>query len=224
MKDFVFSSNQVVDYSADNNDEGLTGRWNVNSFQNGEQATVYGAEFTWQQNLEFLPGILGNLGTYVNYSYSQSIADVGRTVNERYTHGLAELFEFVGGNVDPDYKYITPLEGQRPHIVNAGLDFTKGDFFTQITYQWSAAAISSYGSNDQTLVSVGNVYYDQFNGATKDLSFTARYWLSENFQVWFDASNILNNLERDYYYEPDLYPYTSELNGREITLGLRYRL
>jgi len=224
MRDFVFSSNQVVDYSADNNDEGLTGRWNVNSFQNGEQATVYGAEFTWQQNLEFLPGILSNLGTYVNYSYSQSIADVGRTVNERYTHGLAELYEFVGADVDPDYKYITPLEGQRPHIVNAGLDFTKDDFFTQITYQWTAAAISSYGSNDQTLVSVGNVYYDQFNGATKDLSFTARYWLSENFQVWFDASNILNSLERDYYYEPDLYPYTSELNGREITLGLRYRL
>jgi TonB-dependent receptor len=224
MKDFVFSSNQVVDFSADNNDEGLTGRWNVNSFRNGEQATVYGAEFTWQQNLEFLPGILSNLGTYVNYSYSQSIADVGRTVNERYTHGLAELLEFVGRNVNPDYKYVTPLEGQRPHIVNAGLDFTKGDFFTQITYQWSAPSISSYGSNDQTLVSVGNVYYDQFNGETKDLSFTARYWLSNNFQIWFDASNILNSLERDYYYKPELYPYTSELNGREITLGLRYRL
>ena len=224
MKDFVFSSNRVVDYSADNNDEGLMGRWNVNSFLNGEQATVYGAEFTWQQNLEFLPGFLSNLGTYVNYSYSQSIADVGRTTNERYTHGLAELFEFVGRDVDPDYKYITPLEGQRPHIFNAGLDYTQGDFFTQITYQWSAPAISSYGSNDQTLVSVGNVYYDQFNGASRDLSFTARYWLSDNFQVWFDASNILNDLERDYFYKPDLYPYTSELNGREVTLGLRYRL
>ncbi|WP_350202981.1 TonB-dependent receptor [Gracilimonas sp.] len=224
MKDFVFSSNQVVDYSADNNDEGLTGRWNVNSFSNGDQATVYGAEFTWQQNLEFLPGFLSNLGTYVNYSYSQSIADVGRTVNERYTHGIADFLEFVGKDVDPDYKYITPLEGQRPHIFNAGLDYTQGEFFTQITYQWSAAAISSYGSNAQDLVSVGNVYYDQFNGATRDLSFTARYWISENFQVWLDASNILNDLERDYFYKPDLYPYTTELNGREITLGLRYRL
>lgn len=224
MKDFVFSSNEVVDYSADNNDEGLTGRWNVNSFKNGEEATVYGAEITWQQNLEFLPGIFSNLGTYVNYSYAQSIADVGRTVNERYTHGIADFLEFVGRDVDPDYKYITPLEGQRPHIINAGLDFTKGDFFTQITYQWSAPSISSYGSNEQTLVSVGNVYYDQFNGASRDLSFTARYWLSNNFQVWIDASNILNDLERDYFYDPDLYPYTSELNGREITMGLRYRL
>lgn len=224
MRDFVFSSNRVVDFSADNNDEGLMGRWNVNSFSNGEKATVYGAEFTWQQNLEFLPGILSHLGTYVNYSYSQSIADVGRSNNETEIHGLARMLEFFGRDVDSDYKYVTPLEGQRPHIVNAGLDFTKGDFFTQITYQWSATSISSYGSNSQDLVSVGNVFYDQFNSATQDLSFTARYWLSKNFQIWFDASNILNSMERDYYYKESLYPYTTELSGREITLGLRYRL
>lgn len=227
MKDFVFSSNEVVDYSAGNNDEGLTGRWNVNSFKNGEQATVYGAEFTWQQNLEFLPGILSNLGTYVNYSYAQSIADVGRNTGEQETHGIAQFLEFLGRDVDPDYLNVTPLEGQRPHIVNAGLDFTKGDFFTQVSFQWSAPSISSYGSNDRTLVASptpGDVYFDLYNDASRDLSLTARYWINDNFQVWFDASNILNYKEINYYYDADYYPYTTELSGREVTLGLRYRL
>lgn len=226
MKDFVFSSSEVVDYSAENNDEGLNGRWEVNSFKNGEQATVYGAEFTWQQNLEFLPGLLGNLGTYVNYSYSQSIADLGRT-GEQSTHGLADLMELLGREVDPDYKFVTPLEGQRPHIVNAGLDFTKGGFFTQVSFQWAAHSISSYGSNEQVLVASPTprpVYYDQFNDSATDLSFTARYWISSNFQIWFDASNILNDREENYFYNSNYYPYTTELNGREITLGLRYRL
>lgn len=225
MKDFVFSSNEVVDYSAANNDDGLTGRWNVNSFKNGEEATVYGAEFTWQQNLEFLPGFLSNLGTYFNYSYSQSIADVGRS-NEQSTHGIANFLEFIGQDVDEDYKYVTPLEGQRPHIINGGLDFTKGDFFTQVSYQWVAPSISSYAGEKSLVASPRprDVYFDQYNDAARDLSLTIRYWINDNFQFWFDASNILNQREENYYYKDNYYPYTTELQGREITLGIRYRL
>tara|TARA_R100000908_G_C3757102_1_gene151988 strand:- start:9148 stop:12054 length:2907 start_codon:yes stop_codon:yes gene_type:complete len=225
MKDFVFSSNEVVDYSAANNDEGLTGRWNVNSFKNGEEATVYGAEFTWQQNLEFLPGFLSNLGTYVNYSYSQSIADLGRT-DEQSTHGIADFLELIGQDVDNSYKYVTPLEGQRPHIVNAGLDFTKGDFFTQISYQWVAPSISAYAGVKTEVASptYRRVYFDQYNDGAQDFSLTVRYWINPNFQFWFDASNILNQREENYYYNANYYPYTTELQGREVTLGIRYRL
>lgn len=225
MKDFVFSYTERIQESEDNPDAEFAG-WQRSGYRNGEQATVYGAEFTWQQNLEFLPGIFSNLGTYVNYSYSQSIADLGRT-NEQETHGIALLLEKLGRDVDPDYKYVTPLSGQRPHIVNAGLDFTKGDFFTQISYQWTAEAISSYGSNDRDLIAsprAQDVYFDQYSGVSKDLSFTARYWIGENFQVWLDASNILNFKERNYFYNADYYPYSSRLSGREITLGLRFRL
>ncbi|MEX2603150.1 MAG: TonB-dependent receptor [Gracilimonas sp.] len=231
MKDFVFSYSEPVNYPLDN-ELGLSpGRYMVSGFRNGEQATVYGAEFMWQQNLEFLPGILGNLGTYVNYSYAQSIADVGRGLDEQSTHGLAHLFELVGldGQFDnfQDYKNITPLEGQRPHVVNAGLDFSKGEFFTQVSYQWAAPSISSYGSNAKTLIASPreqSVYFDQFNGARQNLSLTARYWISDHFQVWFDASNILNHKEVSYFYDEDYYPYSTDLSGREITLGLRYQL
>lgn len=230
MKDFVFSFTETIRTDAGDEEAEFEG-WRRSGFRNGEQATVYGAEFMWQQNLEFLPGILGNLGTYVNYSYAQSIADVGRGLDEQSTHGLAHLFELVGldGQFDnfQDYKNITPLEGQRPHVVNAGLDFSKGDFFTQLSYQWAAPSISSYGSNDKNLIASPTpraVYFDQYNGARQNVSLTARYWVSDHFQVWFDASNILNHKEINYYYDSDYYPYSTELSGREITLGLRYQL
>ncbi|WP_221930350.1 TonB-dependent receptor [Gracilimonas mengyeensis] len=224
MKDFVFSSTEIVDYTGDN-EEGLTGRWTVDGFKNGEEAKVYGAEISWQQKLEFLPGRLGNLATYSNYSYAQSIADVGRQ-EEQSTHGLAEFKELLGMKVDPEYKYVTPLEGQRPHVINAGLEYSEGDFFAQVSYQWAANALSSY-AGEQTAIALPQpeeVYLDQYNDAAQDLSLTVRYWINSSFQIWFDASNILNNKEFNYYYDADYYPYTTELDGREITLGLRYRL
>lgn len=230
MKDFVFSYTEVIRADANDPETEFDG-WRRSGYRNGEKATVYGAEIMWQQNLEFLPGIFSHLGTYVNYSYAQSIADVGRGLDEQETHGLAHMFEFLGLDSQfdnfQDYKYITPLEGQRPHVINGGLDFSKGDFFSQISYQWAAPSISSYGSNEKTLIASPTpraVYFDQYNGARQNLSFTARYWISDNFQVWLDAANILNHKEINYYYDEDYYPYSTELSGREITLGLRYRL
>ena len=228
MKDFVFAYTERIQGNENEEDAEFVG-WRRSGYRNGEQATVYGAEFTWQQNLDFLPGFLSNLGTYFNYSYAQSIADLGRT-EENTIHGLARLFETLGmeGVVDDfqDYKYVTPLSGQRPHVINAGLDYRQNNFDAQISLQWAAPSISSYGSNDRQWIALTNQpeYFDEYNDAARDVSFTLRYWLSSNFQVWFDASNILNYKEVNYYFDREYYPSTTELRGREFTFGLRYRL
>lgn len=230
MEDFVFAFSERIQGDANDEEAEFVG-WTRSGYRNGEEATVYGAEFTWQQNLEFLPGFLSNLGTYFNYSYAQSIADLGRNNDyERTIHGLARAIEFIGLDDSfedfEEYKYVTPLSGQRPHVINAGLDYKQGDFSSQISYQWAAPSISSYGSSDrQWIASTGQpVYFDQYNDAAQNLSFTLRYWVSSNFQLWFDASNILNQREVNYYYDRDFYPSTTQLRGREISIGLRYRL
>ncbi|MEX2364309.1 MAG: TonB-dependent receptor, partial [Balneolaceae bacterium] len=224
MEDFVFSYSERITGDESEDDAEFVG-WRRSGYRNGDRATVYGVEFTWQQNLEFLPGFLSNLGTYFNYSYAQSIADLGRG-RERTEHGLAKLLEALGRDVSEDYKYVTPLSGQRPHVINAGLDYQQGDFSSQISYQWAAPSISSYGSNDRQWIALTNqpVYFDQYNDAAQELSFTARYWLSSNFQVWIDISNILNQTEVNYYYDREYYPSTTRLRGRELSAGIRYRL
>ncbi len=44
--------------------------------QNGPTAKLYGFEVAWQQNLTFLPGLLGGLGLNANYTYTKSEANL----------------------------------------------------------------------------------------------------------------------------------------------------
>ena len=231
MEDFVFSFTERIGEDEDQNgDNGEFAGWERTSYRNGEEATVYGVELAWQQQLNFLPWYFNNLGIYANYSYTQSIADLDRDVDgdvlQNHTHGLARLMNFLGRDVDPSYDQITPLEGQRPHVVNIGLDYTHGNFFTQVSYQWAAPSISSYGDG-QFAPEVRRdyrVYFDQYNDAASDLSMTVRYNLTENFQIWTDASNILNQRTMNYFFDRNYYPDTASLSGRRVTAGLRYNL
>jgi TonB-dependent receptor len=181
--------------------EGSYALWHRTTFQNGEEATVYGLEVTWQQNLEFLPGFLGNIGIYTNYSYAFSEADVdrpGQTVR---------------------------LVGQRPHVVNVGLDYTHGGFSGQVSYAWGAPSISSYGRLEFAPTLYGDskrVYMDSYRDAANNLSMTMRYRLTSAFRLWADASNILNHRSINYAYNRDVYPNIQTLSGRTVSMGLQY--
>jgi TonB-dependent receptor len=228
MQDFVYSFTDRIPEGQDNPDAEFAG-WQLTTFLNGQEAAVYGVEIAWQQRFNFLPGLLRNTGIYANYSYAQSIADLDRTVEE-HTHGLARLLQFMGRDVSDDYKYVTPLAGQRPHVVNVGLEYNSRKFNSQLSYQWAAPSIASYGSLRILPPGVGKdrvpnrVQFDQYNDAANDLSFTTRYWITRNFQIWANGNNLLNHRSINYFFDREMYPYTSYLSGRRVTLGLRYRL
>jgi TonB-dependent receptor len=50
--------------------------WFVDQPVNGGSAEIYGAELNWQQQFGFLPGFLGGLGVFANYTYTTSQADL----------------------------------------------------------------------------------------------------------------------------------------------------
>lgn len=228
MQDFVYSFTDRIPEDESNQDAEFAG-WQLTTFLNGQEAAVYGLEVAWQQRFNFLPGRLRNLGIYANYSYAQSIADLDRDVEE-HTHGIAQILEFLGRDVSDSYKYVTPLAGQRPHVVNIGLEYNSRSFSSQLSYQWAAPSISSYGTLRILSPGVGanrtpnRVQFDQYNDAANDVSFTTRYWVTRNFQIWANGRNLLNHRSINYFYDRDMYPYTSYLSGRRITVGLRYRL
>ncbi|MFU8860554.1 MAG: outer membrane beta-barrel protein, partial [Cyclonatronaceae bacterium] len=200
MQDFIFNTTEVI--GPDGVDgEGLYARWIRTGLDNGERATVYGFEVTWQQRLEFLPGLLKHIGLYANYSFAASEADIDRPGQT------------------------TRLQGQRPHVVNAGLEYSLRRFSSQITYAWGSPSITSYGTLDFAPTLYGDskrVYMDFYRDAARDLSLTVRYKLTDEFRLWADASNILNNKSISYVYNRDVYPRTQNLSGRTINLGLRY--
>lgn len=200
LNDFIFNMTERIGPEGIDG-TGLYARWRRNTLLNGDEARAYGLEVSWQQNLNFLPGFLGNLGTYANYSYAASEADIDRP-------GQA-----------------VRLQDQRPHVVNAGLNYTQSRFFTQISYAWGSPSISSYGNLDFAPTLYGDskrVYMDQFRDAANDMTITVRYRLSDTFRIWADASNVLNHKSISYTYDRQVYPQTQRLSGRTISMGLRY--
>lgn len=180
--------------------------WNRTTFLNGDQADVYGVEFSWQQSLDFLPGFLGNFGIFTNYTYTFSEADIDR---------LNDAGETV----------LVRLQDQRPHVVNVGLDYNQGRFSGQVSYQWSDPYVSSYADERDWVPTIQlreRVYPDIFTDGASDLSMTLRFRLSSQFRIWMDGSNLLNHRSIDYRYDRDFYPTNLRLRGREIAAGINY--
>ena len=182
--------------------------WNRATYRNGEEAEVYGLEANWQQNLSFLPGFLGNIGTYFNYTYTYSEADIDR-LNDR------------GETV-----YVR-LQNQRPHIVNAGLNYAHGRFTGQISYQWSSPYVTSYASTRAfapTIQLQERVYFDSYTDGANDLSLTLRYRVTDNFRIWFNGENLTNSRSVNYQYHQDYYPTSQTLSRTRVNLGIQITL
>lgn len=174
-------------------------------FVNGDEtAELYGFEASWQQNLNFLPGFLSNFGTFANYTWSHSVYDVDYRDDE------------------------VQLPMQRPHVVNAALDYSQGRFSTQVSYHWAAAAVNGLQETRSLAPAIDEneaIYMDRYQDGWKDLSVTFRLRISNNFRFWADASNILTNDRVQYARDRDLYPVRTDRNaGRSFMVGIRYDL
>jgi TonB-dependent receptor len=70
--------------------------------QNGENAKVYGAEFNFQSQLSFLPGIFNGIGVYLNYTLTESDAftydrsDINLPGQAKHTANGAITFDYKG--------------------------------------------------------------------------------------------------------------------------------
>ncbi len=89
---------------------------------NGPNATLYGFEVAWQQNLTFLPGLLGGLGLNANYTYTTSDADIPGRGRSGVT---------------------TPLPGQTGNAGNLGVFFDRGPLSLRVGGNYSGAFLST---------------------------------------------------------------------------------
>lgn len=170
------------------------------SFHNEEEtAAIYGVEVAWQQRLLFLPGLLRNLGTYANYTWS----------NSSYTSSRGEE---------------TAFPGQRPHVVNAALDYSQDRFSAQISYHWSAESLNKLAQErtEAPSVSSDQVYMDRYQEGFQDLSASLKYKLSNEIQLWANVYNLMQSEEVGYRYNRDNYPTSIyQRDGIEFSLGVQ---
>ncbi len=170
------------------------------SYQNSNNiASVYGVEVSFQKRFSFLPGLLQNFGTYINYTWSDS------------------KFENARGDE-------TAIPGQSPHVVNGALNYHQDRFFAQVSYHWSAELLTSLEENTQPAPSVSNgeVYFDRYQDGYQELSATAKFDVSDQVQIWTNVYNILNIEQVEYAYSRSDYPTSIyQRNGIEFNIGVR---
>ncbi len=198
LSDFIYQFEDRID-------EGVFLGWRERTYRNGEEATVYGLEASWQQRFDFLPGFLGNFGTFANYTWSRSIADLDR---------------------DRDRYGTFPLTGQRPHILNFGLDYDQGGLSVSAFYRWTSPVLQAYRNLEWVppIQLRERVWFDRYETGRNDLSLSLRYRLTDNIRIWADANNLLGYQSTTYYYDRDFYPSTIRQSVRSFALGVRYRL
>ncbi len=166
--------------------------------RNGAEATLIGFEFAVQRQLNFLPGILKNLGAYVNLTYTTSEAD---------NPNLSE-------QVDGDEKIELP--GTAPITLNAALSYQTSKAYVGLQFNYTDA----YVDPDEMDLTPGlERYYD----VVTYLDLNASYVITPQIRVFAEANNLLNQPLRYYAGDPDR-TYQAEYYDRRFTAGLKFDL
>jgi TonB-dependent receptor len=105
----------------------------VTRAENGDGGNIHGAELTWQQTFDKLPGALDGLGVYANYTYAKSSASLpfglGKTElpgTSRSNYNFALTYEKFGLNTRLAYNYRSKFI-QSFDISNPALNVYWGD-------------------------------------------------------------------------------------------------
>lgn len=186
----------IDDYIVDtvvNNDPAYAG-YDVSRAINGDSAKVLGAEFNWQQQLDFLPtgwdGLLvGASGTWLDTDFDPGEA-AGRT---------GERFD---------------LPRASKHVYSGFLGYEKHGVSARVSAVYRSAYLDELGK------AAG---YDIYVAPNTQLDFGLKYQLSDNVQLYFDALNLLDApLER--YQGSRSHTQQYEEYGRTYAIGVKVKL
>lgn len=195
MADFIFiESSQVSGGEYDG--------YLLETPKNGESAYIYGFEIAWQQQLNFLPGFLGDFGLYTNYTYTHSDAKI--TVPEERRIAMPQ---------------------QAPHILNLALSYDKSGFSGQLSYSFRDTWLHSVGVQDRapSVSQIDDVYLDRYFLKSGQLDLALSYNFTGNLKIYANMNNLTGESHQQYFHDP-VYPYRNQLFSWWTTFGLKYQL
>lgn len=131
---------------------------------NAGDADLFGFEFAFQRQFDFLPGILRQTGFYGTYTYN---------------HSKVKNFNLEGRENED-----LPLPGTPQNTLNASL-YYEGEKLTLRT---------SFNFADDFIDEMGDeAFYDRYYDKVTYLDFNANYSIPKKVNVFFEAKNLLNH-------------------------------
>lgn len=169
---------------------------------------LYGVEFEFRKNMDFISSSLENLMFNGNFTYVTSSIDMSEA-EFRARKG----FERTGENIEDT----RVMAGQAPYLINLGVSYrtNSGDLETGLFYNVKGPVLFIVGSG---------LYPDIYQNPFNSLNFTLNKKFGEKIVVDFSVSNILNDkMERVYKsYEADDQPFDIFSPGVSFGLGVNY--
>lgn len=177
--------------------------YRMNVPQNSGTGYLQGAELSYTQFYDFLPGILGGLGLQANATFIE-----GRN----YDLGLQQKVPFT--NVS---KFSYNLIGI----------YEKGPISVRAAYNWRSSFLVSYTLSDASSIQPASAYAKPYG--TLDLS--ASYNLDDmglpGLTVTFDATNLMNEVYHDTFGRGGygaVYPRDTRTFDQTYEVGLRFKM
>ena len=150
---------------------------------------------SFQRQLDFLPGFLGNFSLYLNYTYLTSDAKGIR-------------------NEDGDERDDLDLPNTAPNMFNGSLGYADSKFSARLSLNFSDAYVDEIG---------GNAFTDRYYDQQLFLDFNASFAFNENLRIYADLMNITNQPLR-FYQGISQRTQQMEFYDLRLTFGLKYDL
>ena len=205
---------QFGTYNREFTNNGITRVAEIRGPLNGDGAKIEGFELAFQRFFDFLPAPFDGLGMQANYTY---IDNNGITnTNVKNTGGEGTVIT----DQAPDSISVDRLEGLSDESFNLIGMYEKGDVAVRLAYSWRS----------EYMVTAIDccVAYPIWNDATGQLDGSIRYNVTDNIEINFSGSNLLNEetrLEQQVSNHEDgglRLPNAWFQNDRRFTLGVRF--
>ncbi|SEK81920.1 TonB-dependent receptor [Pseudoxanthomonas sp. GM95] len=181
----------IVDTVSNNNPD--YAGYDVTSAINGDKAKVMGAEFNYQQNLDFLPAgwnglLVGASGTWLDTDFDPGIED-----------RASDSFD---------------LPRASKHVYSGYLGYEKAGLSVRVSAVYRSEYLDELGDGKA---------YDIYVAPNTQLDFGLSYQITNNVELYFDASNLLDKpLER--YQGDSAHTQQYEEYGRTYAAGIKVKL
>ncbi len=199
IKDFIFAT------SIQNYRDPISG----NIFQrattplNGPSAALSGFEIAFQRQLDFLPSFLKNFGIYLNYTFSDSNADI----------------IFFDEDEETNEVFSTSLPGTSKHNFNSSLSYETKRFQARVSLNYhngfldpddTFLALATAGTTDR-----------RFLDEQLHVDANASFAITPNWRIFLEANNLTNQPLR-YYQGIRERTMQAEYYNARVQLGIKF--
>ncbi|MEO1450991.1 MAG: TonB-dependent receptor, partial [Bacteroidota bacterium] len=185
--------------------------YELSSFTNSEESSVFGYEVDLQTTLGFLPKPLDGLVFTINYARLYSMTSVFfLTSEQRLIIPVPPIFETIYTNSQREVNLIS----QAPHILRTSLGYDIKGFSARVSLAYQGTKPRGYSVNKD---------FDTFDRSFWRVDASLKQRFAGNWSVFLNLNNLSNQQDISFT-RTEAYLGTIQTYGFTSTLGLQYRL